>query len=55
MRLETEQKIKLVTRIEALAALWRVKLQLGQYPMYISWTEAERPPVVERQQKRIRQ
>lgn len=32
MRIESEQKIRLVTRIEALAALWCVKLRLGQCP-----------------------
>ena len=41
MQLETEQEIQPVTRIEALAALWRVKLRLGQYPIHILWTEAK--------------
>ena len=43
MRMETEHKIHPVTHTEALAALWRIKLRLGQYPIHILWTEKERP------------
>ena len=35
MQIEAEQKVQPVTCIEALAALWRVKLRLGQYPIHI--------------------
>ena len=34
MQIEPEQKILPVTYIEALAALWCVKLRLGQYPVH---------------------
>ena len=44
MQIETKQKTQPVTYIEALASLWCVKLRLGQYPVYISWTGAEQPP-----------
>ena len=34
MQIESEQRIPPVTYIEALAALWCVKLRLGQYPVH---------------------
>ena len=53
MRIETEQEIQPVTRVEALAALWRVKLRLGQHPIHIVWTQAEKPPIPEKRKRRI--
>ena len=53
MQIKTEQKIKPVTHIEALAALWCVKLRLGQYPIHTLWMEAGQLTVLERWQKRI--
>lgn len=42
MQIESEQKIPPVTYIEALAALWCVKLRLGQYPVYLFRAGEER-------------
>lgn len=53
MQIKTERKTQPVTRVEALAALWRVKLRLGQHPIHIVWTQAERPPVPQERQRRI--
>ena len=51
MQIESKQKIKPVTRNEALSALWSVKLRLGQPPIHILWTEAEQLRVFGRLQK----
>ena len=39
MQIKAEEKIKPVTYLEALTALWRVRLWLGQYPIHIRLVE----------------
>lgn len=51
MQTKAEQKTKPVTYIEALTALWRVRLRLGQYPIHIRL--GEDMPASEKQKGRI--
>ena len=44
MRIEVEEKIQPIMRTEALAALWRIKLWLGRFPVHIRQDNAAVPP-----------